>query len=126
VTTSASVGCQRFFHGTLRGSAGSIVAVGVDYDRIKELGGDGFFWATADVEIARYHASLAEQQLLFTGGPPGQALVAFDLPVTVVENFQSQQPEPWVWVYSHGYKFTPASYSTLNREMKSIEIAFEE
>jgi hypothetical protein len=120
VTTACADGYQRFFHGTLANNVGGFYK-GINFDA---CGGE--FWATSDLENARYFAFLAEQQLLFANGIPGQAIFAFNLPLSIVDTLQGQQPEPWLWVYSHGYKFTPACSEILNNEMTNIEITFEE
>lgn len=122
VTTASTTGYQRLFHGTLAGNVGSIVSCGIDHDKLKELGG-GDFWATIDLENARSFADVAEQQLMFKGGLPGQAIFSFELSMAMLDRLEGQQ---WLWKYSHGYQFIPACYSVLNKEMKNIEITFEE
>jgi hypothetical protein len=119
VTTACAGGYQRFFHGTLANNVGSL-ARGINFELCS-----GEFWVATDLEVARNFAFLAEQQFMFTSGIPGQAIFAFSLPLEIVDTFQNQKPNPWLWVYPHGYKFTPACSEVLNKEMTSIEVTFE-
>lgn len=117
VTTVCASGYSRLFHGTLPMHIPSL-GRGIDFTK-----GDGAFWATPDPDVARYYASVAEQQLLFTTGAPGQAILAFDLPVEVLNRFEEQE---WIAMYSHGIRFTPACSGVLHEEMTNIEVTFEQ
>jgi hypothetical protein len=125
-TTAIASDCARFFHGTLVLHCHSL-GQGIDFGKC-----GGSFWVTDDLENARYYASLAEQQLMFgLAGQgqvlvPGQAIFAFDFPKVTLDNFMGQQPEPWLLVFSQGYRFSPACCSYLNTQMTNIEITFEE
>lgn len=125
VTTASSDGCLRLFHGTLSSSVGSIITHGIDHAKLKEYG-SGEFWATPDLELARYYAGIAEQQLMFRAGPPGQAIMGFDLRIDAIHGFQGHLPEPWVWVHPQGYQFSPECYSVLTNTLTNVEITFEE
>ena len=125
VSTASPSGCRALFHGTLLNNVSSFVTHGVDYEKLKECGGSGEFWATRDLDQARDYASLAEQQLLLSGGYPRQAIIAFNLSLVLVDSFQDKRPDPWLWLYSHGCRFDPACYLVLNSTMTNIEITIE-
>jgi len=120
VTTASPTGFLRLFHGTLGLHVSSIC------QRIDFMKSAGFFWMTPDVDRARYFADLAEQQLLFVGGPPGQAIFSCDVPITTLESFQGQEPDPWLVVYSQGYRFGQACSAELHQAMQNIEITYEQ
>jgi len=122
VTTESESGCVRLFHGTHSSHVGSLVQ-GIEFTK----GGDGYFWATPDHWNAWRHAEMAEQQMMFADLPPGrQAILAFDLPTKVLDMFQGQEPEPWLVVYLHGYRFSQACSEVLHSEIRNVEITFEQ
>jgi hypothetical protein len=120
VTTVASDGNIRLFHGTLPEHVTSLVS-GIDFEK---CGGE--FWVSPDPDSAWHFAGVAEQQRLFTSGPTGQALVSFDLPLSVAESFLGHEPDPWLMQYTHGWKFFSACAPDLNRSIQDIEIVFEQ
>lgn len=125
-TTSVEPGYCRLFHGILKGSALSIVQFGIDFERIRKYG-EGFFWATEDPDAAWSFAELAEQQRMFTDcGPPGQALVGFDISLATMDDLQNREPDPLVWRYVQGYRFSPDCFPILNKQIKNVEITYQE
>jgi hypothetical protein len=120
VTTTAPSGYVRFFHGTLKLHVGSFVQ-GIDFAKCNNE-----FWVSTEPQVAWDYASVAEQQLLFTSGFPGQALLAFNLPMEVLDSFRGMEPDPWLLQYMHGLRFVPACASELNRTATAVEITFEQ
>ena len=68
-----------------------------------------------------------QQNLFFSGGGGSyaQAIYAFSLPLDLIAEFAEKTPEPWVWEYSHGLKFTPACAEELNKAITNVEVTFE-
>jgi len=120
ITTASASGCLRLFHGTLAAHVGSL-GHGID---LTKSGGE--FWMATDPDLAKHFAELAEQQRLFRDLPPGQAIFACDVPLVLLDSFRDQQPEPWLVIYSQGYRFSQGCSAPLNSAMSNIEITFEE
>jgi hypothetical protein len=123
-TTAVATGHIRLFHGTLVFHAGS-VARGIDFAKCNSQ-----FWATPNLELARYFYGVADQQWFAANAPdmlPGNqhAIVAFDFPIPTIAHFEEQSPS-WLLTTSEGYCFLPACSTLLQTERKNIEIAFEE
>lgn len=109
----------RLYHGSDSESIKYIAANGIQYESALELG-DGNFWATPDVDTAKWFAQVNPK-----GGDP--MVLHFELGSSLVLHLQSQDP-PHLLEHVGGvpaYEFFPDCFEVVNSSMRNVHtIAF--
>lgn len=105
----------RLFHGTDIQSANDILQHGVDEAKAAAWNGSGEFWATSDVNGARWYA-------ISNPASPPAACIGFDLPWAILQALLTQVPVVVICHGEHDYEFLPECFAELNRSMSNCQV----
>jgi hypothetical protein len=121
MASATTLAYVRLYHGTDLASANDILQNGLDAQRAIATGGPGYAGQGEFYAITTY--SEAEKVAKLCGRGPDFAVLAFDLPDTVIQDLLSRWPGAAAHIDgSDLYVFYPTSYAVLNANMTNKQL----